>query len=219
MPDPVAKHYPWYQRLHYHLNWNVSRVIVHTQAEFADLRTPLLPSGFSVGTLDPSDPHDASLWADLVNSAYGDADGDPNTLYSYWATHPQFVLRELVGVFEGSNLVATVASGVYRADPTVGGGIRAAVHPTLQSAGLGAWLFAEALARTQNYGAQRVEALTMVHRERSLRVQFRVGLLLQEDYSKVIPTGQKRRWPARELALHRARRVRDQFYAEHPELR
>ena len=206
------------ERLHYRFNWNVDRVLVHFQADYADLRVPEEPSGVQVRAADPDSSDDARTWNDLVRRSYPDPSPPVALLGQLWRDNRLLDIMHTLIVERDGQPVATISGGTYRADPSVAGTMRLAVLPSQRGTGIGAWLEVTSLLKAREPATRYVEEAVMVSREQSIRQQMRLGLRLQEDWSRVVPTVQRRMWPARDLALRRARRVCAQFHEDHPEL-
>lgn len=211
--------YSLLQRLHYRFNWNVDRVLVHLQRDCEQMQPPAAPGGLVLREIDASSRQDSMMWAQMINSAYPDAAATPEMLATYWQQHPLLNLQKVLVAFDGSHPIGTVSGGAYHANPAVGGAARVAVVPDYQHKGVATWMLGTVLSQGPHWGFERAEGVAMVSRVQSIRVLLRLGLRLQEDWSQVIPTKQRRRWPARDLALRRARAISDRFFADHPECR
>lgn len=184
--------------------WNVSRVVVHMQRDLGHLEVPERPSGLTVRSADPGDPRDDAIWRDLVSRSYPDVETVP-PLRSMFEQH-RFLAIDQVWLVAQDQPVATIALGRFKSDPRVAGVARIAVLPSARGQGIGRWMIVAAYAELATQGCALGESVITNTRQESLRLHARSGWSLQSDPSLVQDVGQRRRWPAKALAVRRARR-------------
>ena len=206
--------YSWRDQLHYRFNLNVSRVVIHMQADLSLLPAVEPPAGVKIRQASPDSDEDAEAWVALVNDAYSDAAETVDSYREHWRRHAFLAVQDVYLVSLEGAPAATITMGHYRSNPAVCGDARIAVAQRFQRRGLGRWLIAHGFAVCREAGFEFAESAITHTRTESIRLHLACGFVPQFDRKLVQHRVQRRLWPAWALAERRVEQVVQEYYRD-----
>lgn len=206
--------YSWRDQLHYRFNLNVSRVVIHMQADLSLLPVVEPPAGVKIRQASPESVEDAEDWVALVNDAYPDAAESVDSYRQHWRHHAFLDIHEVYLMSIDDAPAATITMGHYRSNPEVCGDARIAVAQRFQRRGLGRWAIVHGFAMMRQEGFVFAESAITHTRTESIRLHLGCGFVPQFDRRLVQHRVQRRLWPAWALAERRVEQVVQEYYRD-----
>lgn len=206
------RQYGLFTHIKYVFNWNVNKINICVQRDFADLPQLSFPKNVTLKKMNINDNDEINDWCNLINSSFNDIKADPSLFEKHIHQHSFLIDVNVLFIIKNNKPIGTISFGRYRKDPSVSGGSLAAVLPSEQGY-LHYFIINYGCHYFRNKGIMKGEANIQLKRKSALILHFRHGFIPQFDRKQILFDDQRRMWPARLIARKRIEKLYNKVLA------
>ena len=133
--------------------------------------------GILVKKMDYDNDSDIGIWMSIIHASYDDCSFTMQSARDFLKCHPYMInTQSFVFLSMHTNtVVATVSTGIYKANPSIGGDFRIGVIKGEQNKGYGRLCILYAFSKLASMGIKNGESAIAFKRKESLNLHFSLG--------------------------------------------